>query len=253
MKNCGVYAFVNLLDGSRYVGQSLDIDKRRKDHLSRLRAGKHSNRRFQRAFSRDGEAAFAFVVLCHCRPADLNSAEQYYLADMRGLYNFSPVAQANGAGKRDKEARANIAAAVRAARVADPAITERQAASLRAAYLANPELRILAAKGSTGRVHSEGERVRRSISVKAAKSSPEHRALVSENSHRVWSDPAFREKHKAAMSNAMTADVLAARREAIKKSKAEKFADPEYRAAISAKLKAAWAKRKQAALIGAKT
>lgn len=248
MKKIGIYAFVNLIDGSRYVGQSKDIDKRKSDHLSMLRRGRHSNARFQRAFSRDGESSFAFIVLCLCKSDELNDAEQYYLGDMRGLYNFSPLAQANAAGKRSEETRVRISEGVRKSFNGNPDRAKKHGEIMRAIFRDEDRRKKFAGfiGANTGRKYSDAEKLARSIRVKASKSTDEHRALVSANAKRVWADPLFRERHAASMREAIDADVLKKRNESIKRAKSEKFADPDYRAAISKKLKAAWARRKQA-------
>lgn len=245
MRLSGIYAFTNLNDGSRYVGQARNIEKRRADHLSMLRRGKHTNRRFQRAFIRDGEGAFCFEVLCYCDVSRLCDAEQRFLDVLPALYNFSPIAQANGAGERDAEAKANIKSGVKRAFERDPSYRKRQHDSYMARLQSDPSLRVKLRDAQIGKKQSIETRAKRSASVKATKGPAEHRALVSVNSKRVWADPEFKEKHKQRMEEAITDEVLAKRNEAIKKAKAERFADPAYRAAISEKLKAAWAKRKK--------
>ena len=65
--NSGVYGLVNLSDGKVYVGSSVDIPYREKQHLGLLRQGKHYNAHLQRAFLRDGEEMFAFTDLENVR------------------------------------------------------------------------------------------------------------------------------------------------------------------------------------------
>lgn len=230
----------------RYVGQSRDIDGRRTDHLSLLRRGKHTNRRFQRAFLRDGEGAFEFSVLCLCSPDDLNSEEQKQLGDLSGMYNFSHVAQANGAGKRDEEAKQNIRRGVAESLARDPGRAARQGGTLRARYAADSDLRFMAGSGSRGRSQSDDERRKKSESVSRTKSDPAHKARTAEKSREMWQDPEFRRRHAESMARYRSCVEPGAHAERIRKAKAEKFADPAYRAAISQKLKDAWARRKQA-------
>ena len=63
MSICGIYSFKNVYNGKRYVGQSLDVFDRKREHLRSLRNGNHYNDHFQRSFIKYGESAFEFSVL----------------------------------------------------------------------------------------------------------------------------------------------------------------------------------------------
>lgn len=59
----GVYEFETKLNGKAYTGSSVNIERRRREHLRVLRQGKHHSIHFQRAWDLYGEEAFKFVVL----------------------------------------------------------------------------------------------------------------------------------------------------------------------------------------------
>lgn len=60
-----------------YIGQSLNLTKRRKQHLKALCAGAHHNHRVQRAFY--DEAELHWTILERVPPEELNEREQAYL------------------------------------------------------------------------------------------------------------------------------------------------------------------------------
>ena len=89
----GVYQITNRLNGNRYVGSTVDLQRRQGQHLRTLRRGRHRNEHLQRAFNRYGEAAFSFSVLEYVeKAARLIPCEQHYLDTLKPEYNISPTA-----------------------------------------------------------------------------------------------------------------------------------------------------------------
>ena len=62
----GIYAIVNRETGDRYVGQSVNIEKRWSEHGRILGAGKASSPALQEAWNHFGGATFDFQILEQC-------------------------------------------------------------------------------------------------------------------------------------------------------------------------------------------
>lgn len=78
----GVYEIINLLDGkmTSYVGSSVHVGRRWREHVGRLRKGKHFNKHLQRSWNKYGEGAFIFCLLETVELRDdLRDREQVYL------------------------------------------------------------------------------------------------------------------------------------------------------------------------------
>ena len=54
----GVYLISNSVNGKCYVGSTIHLDQRRKEHFSRLANNKHVNAHLQNAFNKYGREAF---------------------------------------------------------------------------------------------------------------------------------------------------------------------------------------------------
>lgn len=86
------------MDDKIYVGQTVDRDKRWRDHKIMLNANKHRNLYLQSAYNKYGSAAFIYTVLERVAWLHLLSErEQYWLDATRSSnrefgYNMLPVA-----------------------------------------------------------------------------------------------------------------------------------------------------------------
>ena len=92
-KVSGVYSIVNVLNGNRYIGSSMNIHQRLASHRSKLRTGKHNNIHLLNAYNKYGEDKFKVQILETCSSVrdTLMFLEQKYL-DLKPEYNISPFA-----------------------------------------------------------------------------------------------------------------------------------------------------------------
>lgn len=96
---CGVYE-IRCSNGRRYIGSSDNMERRQRNHLTKLRAGRHQNPHLQRAWSKYGAGAFTFLVVETCAVDEQYAVEQRHLdaADKADLFNIAEDA-ARGAGR----------------------------------------------------------------------------------------------------------------------------------------------------------
>lgn len=111
---CGVYTITNTKNGKKYVGQSLDILQRWRQHRHRLDEGTHLNAHLQAAWKLHGADAFLFQVLHLCEPDALGEKEKAtldaVLPDLR--YNIGPAGDNPTRGlKHGEGVRANMSRA----------------------------------------------------------------------------------------------------------------------------------------------
>jgi len=89
MKKSGIYCIENLKNGKRYIGQSIDLEKRKKKHFRMLKGNYHDNTHLQNSYNKYGEKNFKFRILLYCEPFELTKHEQifvdYYTPEL--LYN----------------------------------------------------------------------------------------------------------------------------------------------------------------------
>lgn len=75
----GIYKITNHASSKCYVGQSRDIYARWRDHLNRLRKGKHNNDYLQKSWNAHIESDFSFIVLEMCDISILDDLEEKYI------------------------------------------------------------------------------------------------------------------------------------------------------------------------------
>lgn len=77
----GIYKITNTKNGKVYIGQSVDIDKRFKQHKKLLRNNNHINCRLQDDWNIYGEDSFKFEILEKCRSVYLNEIEKHTIKE----------------------------------------------------------------------------------------------------------------------------------------------------------------------------
>lgn len=92
----GVYCIRHAESHKVYVGSAVDINRRWKDHKTRLNCEKHGNDYLQRAWSKYGQGAFEFEVLEECAVPERLIREQHWIdtlqaADERRGFNLIPT------------------------------------------------------------------------------------------------------------------------------------------------------------------
>jgi group I intron endonuclease len=107
----GIYCIENTASGRKYVGQSVEVEKRFRNHKSELKGNRHRNVHLQRAWNKYGEASFRMFALCECAEADLDQREVYYMQEFasRGeLYNLKDGG-ANGRHSEESKRKTSLA------------------------------------------------------------------------------------------------------------------------------------------------
>ena len=90
----GVYQIKNVASGKMYIGSSVSVQQRFRQHKSALRRGKHQNSHLQSAWNLYGEQVFIFEQLIICSPTDMRFYEQLMLDGFMPEYNQSKSAYA---------------------------------------------------------------------------------------------------------------------------------------------------------------
>lgn len=107
----GIYQIVNKVNKKIYVGSSVNLHRRRIDHLTSLSRGTHDNSYLQRAFNKEPDA-FEFFVVEYIAEDDLILIEQQYLDilwdNCVNCYNIQKTAGNTRGYKHTDEAKEKI-------------------------------------------------------------------------------------------------------------------------------------------------
>jgi len=108
----GVYVIVNGTNGKRYVGSSINLRVRWREHKRRLRRGDHDNQHLLAAWNKYGSKAFWFKILFFCSKSSLIEMEQLAMDAIAPEYNIAPVAGSRLGLRHSEETKAKISASV---------------------------------------------------------------------------------------------------------------------------------------------
>ena len=136
----GIYMIKNYVNQKVYIGQTIDFEKRFKEHKNSLIANRHINQHLQNAWNKYGEHNFEFIILEKCND-DMNyltEREQYWInyyggVDSNNTYN---TREAGNRGTFSKETCYRISNNLKGHKVSD-------------------ETRLKISKSSCGRHHTQ--------------------------------------------------------------------------------------------------
>lgn len=75
-----IYIIKNILTDKVYIGKASCFIKRQKEHLRKLKSGKHVNKHLQHSYNRYGKDLFSFNILEECDDIFLDEREKYWIA-----------------------------------------------------------------------------------------------------------------------------------------------------------------------------
>ena len=100
--HCGIYKIENLINHKKYIGQSINIYERWKNHIrASRRCDEEDNSLIHKALNKYGVENFSFEIIEKCEPIQniLNEREKYWIDFYNSLiegYNLTEGGQQNG-------------------------------------------------------------------------------------------------------------------------------------------------------------
>jgi len=105
----GVYAISSIRKPSRiYVGSSVNIGKRWKEHKNELKSGRHANGRLQNHYNKYGAEDLVYRYLTPCEKDFLIIAEQAFIDFYKPYFNILPKAGSTIGYRHTEESRAKM-------------------------------------------------------------------------------------------------------------------------------------------------
>ena len=104
-ENCGIYEIRNDINGHRYIGSSVNINHRFREHKRHLKLNKHHSKYLQKAWNKYGENNFIFHTLTTCPKEFLLFGEQVCMDHFKPEYNMLPFAGSSLGHKMSDEFR----------------------------------------------------------------------------------------------------------------------------------------------------
>ena len=182
--NIGIYSITCTINGRIYLGSSINLKKRWKEHQHGLENNRHFNLRLQSDWNLYGSKAFQFrVLICHnLSKYKLLKLESLFIQnywDEQQCYNVAFNAQAHRRGcKSSDESRLKMSKAQKQR----PPMTEETRKKMSMAKKGRPrseETRIKIAEKATGRTVSSITKAKISESLRGHKTSEHTRKKIS--------------------------------------------------------------------------
>jgi group I intron endonuclease len=110
----GIYKFTNKLNGNFYIGSSVNLSRRFTNYFSLSYISKVKNHlTISRAIIKYGYSNFELEILKYCAGSNLLIREQYYIDNLKPIYNISKTAGSTLGVIKSKVQRDNISKALK--------------------------------------------------------------------------------------------------------------------------------------------
>lgn len=116
--NAGVYRINNTVNGKCYVGSSIDLERRQKEHFYSLKNNSHQNMHLQNSYNKYGRDCFEFVIIealiiSSNIKEELLSREQYWIDSLKPEYNILLVAGSSLGYSQTDETKQKISSSMK--------------------------------------------------------------------------------------------------------------------------------------------
>lgn len=88
LSQSGIYCILNIKNENKYIGQSVNIFHRWKDHKRDLEKNSHYNPHLQNAWNSYGGRHFKLLIMEFCEKGVLDHREQYWINTLEPEYNI---------------------------------------------------------------------------------------------------------------------------------------------------------------------
>lgn len=85
LKKPGIYCITNLINHKKYIGQSVNVERRLTDHIVSLSKGTNPNYDLQHDFDLYSIYKFKFEIVIRCDIGELNELEKKYIAKFKSF------------------------------------------------------------------------------------------------------------------------------------------------------------------------
>ena len=116
LKHAGVYQITCIPSGNVYIGSSVALDRRLREHKRELRIGTHYSSYMQNSWNKYGPDAFEFKVLVICEKDMTLFYEQIFLDALEPKFNTAKIAGSNAGIARSDETKKRMSKAQRNSR-----------------------------------------------------------------------------------------------------------------------------------------
>lgn len=101
--NSGVYKITNIVTNEFYIGSSVQLSVRKNKHFAQLSRNTHNNKHLQNSFNKHSSSNFSFEILSTCPPEYCLKLEQWFIDNLKPIYNQLLIAGNSLGYKHSKE------------------------------------------------------------------------------------------------------------------------------------------------------
>lgn len=150
----GIYKIINKINDKIYIGSSINLKRREREHINKLKKNIHNNPHLQNSWNKYGKENFKFEIIEVVEDEEkLIEREQYYLDTLNPEYNICEVAGSTLGFNHSKNSKEKMSKAARG-RVLNEE-TRKKMSESQTGRKHPEEVKDKIAKGNKGKIISE--------------------------------------------------------------------------------------------------
>jgi len=109
MRKSGIYKIQSAIEPEKfYIGSSVNIQSRKRQHFSMLKLNKHDATYLQNYYNKHGKESLIFHIIEECNQDQLVIREQYYIDNLNPVFNSRKNAESNFGHKFSEKVKQNM-------------------------------------------------------------------------------------------------------------------------------------------------
>ena len=112
IKKSGIYKIQSIVEPEKfYIGSSVNMQSRKRQHFSMLKLNKHDATYLQNYYNKHGKENLVFHIIEECNQEILIQREQYYIDTLKPIFNSRKNAESNYGHQFSEKSKKNMSKA----------------------------------------------------------------------------------------------------------------------------------------------
>ncbi len=196
LRSPGVYMITSSMNGKRYIGSTVNLIRRKKEHIKALKQGDHFNRYMQNHYNKHGKIlTFSILELCPIGISveQLTKHEQYYVDTLDPEFNICRIIVNSTLGIKLTKEQCQKMRELATQQWENPEIREKQIEAMNSPEARKKHGETISGENNPAKRPENKQKISEGLKLYHDEN-PEAGEAISERMKQQWKDPVYSEK-----------------------------------------------------------